>query len=48
MVQYEPKGGEIMNDNGHMISDEVLIEIVHGIKEIIVELIDHAFPRGGK
>ena len=29
------------------ISDAVLIEIVHGIKDIIVELIDHAFPRDG-
>ena len=27
------------------ISDAVLIEIVHGIKDIIVELINHAFPR---
>ncbi len=29
------------------ISDVVLIEIVHGIKDIIVELINHAFPRDG-
>ncbi len=28
------------------ISDDVLIEIVHSFKEIIVELIDRAFPRG--
>ncbi len=27
------------------LSNEVLIEIVHSIKEIIVELIDRAFPR---
>ena len=27
------------------LSDEVLIEIVHSIKEIIVELINRAFPR---
>ena len=27
------------------ISDAVLIEIVHSIKDIIVELINHAFPR---
>ena len=31
------------NQNG--LSDEVLIEIVHGIKDIIVELINRAFPR---
>ena len=29
------------------ISDAVLIEIVHSIKDIIVELINHAFPREG-
>ena len=27
------------------LSDDVLIEIVHSIKDIIVELIDRAFPR---
>lgn len=27
------------------LSDEVIIEIVHSIKEIIVELINRAFPR---
>ena len=27
------------------ISDAVLIEIVHSIKDIVVELINHAFPR---
>lgn len=27
------------------LSDEVLIEIVHSIKDIIVELINWAFPR---
>lgn len=26
------------------LSDEVIIEIVHSIKEIIVELINRAFP----
>lgn len=31
------------NQNG--LSDEVLIEIVHSIKDIIVELINRAFPR---
>jgi len=30
------------------ISDAVLFEIVHGIKDIIVELINHAFPRDGR
>jgi hypothetical protein len=28
------------------ISNDVLIEIVHSIKDIIVALIDRAFPRG--
>lgn len=27
------------------LSNEVLIEIVHSIKEIVVALIDRAFPR---
>ncbi len=27
------------------LSDEVVIEIVHSIKDIIVELIDRAFPK---
>ena len=31
--------------NNHVVSDEVIIEIVHSIKEIIVELINHAFPK---
>lgn len=34
-----------MDEKDIRISDEVLIEIVHGIKEIIVELINHAFPQ---
>ena len=33
-----------MEGKQNRISDAVLIEIVHGIKEIIVELINHAFP----
>lgn len=38
-----------MDDNQQSrLSDDVLIEIVHSIKEIIVELINHAFPRGGQ
>lgn len=28
------------------LSNDVLIEIVHSIKDIIVALIDRAFPRG--
>lgn len=27
------------------LSDEVIIEIVHGIKDVLVELINCAFPR---
>ncbi len=34
-----------MEDKHSAISDEVLIEIVHSIKDIIVQLIDRAFPR---
>lgn len=30
------------------LSDEVIIEIVHGIKDIAVELIDRAFPKKQK
>ncbi len=35
-----------MEDKRSTLSDEVLIEIVHSIKDIIVQLIDRAFPRG--
>ena len=35
-----------MEDKHSALSDEVLIEIVHSIKDIIVQLIDRAFPRG--
>jgi len=38
-------GGKHMEGKQARISDAVLIEIVHGIKDIIVELINHAFPR---
>ena len=34
-----------MEDKHSTINDEVLIEIVHSIKDIIVQLIDRAFPR---
>ena len=37
-------GGKHMEGKQTRISDAVLIEIVHGIKDIIVELINHAFP----
>lgn len=33
-----------MEDKHVTLSDEVLIEIVHCIKDIVVRLIDHAFP----
>ena len=33
------------NNNQNGLSDEILIEIVHSIKDIIVELINRAFPR---
>lgn len=33
------------NNNSRIISDEVYIEIIHGIKDIIIELIDHIIPR---
>lgn len=28
------------------LSDEVIIEIVHSIKDIVIELINKAFPQG--
>lgn len=34
-----------MNEKDTGLSDEVIIEIVHGIKEIVIELIDRAFPK---
>ena len=38
-----------MNEkNTSGLSDEVIIAIVHSIKEIIVELIDRAFPQNDK
>ena len=35
-----------MEDRHSALSDEVLVEIVHAIKDIIVQLIDRAFPCG--
>ena len=32
-----------MNEKNTGLSDEVIIEIVHGIKEVLLELIDRAF-----
>lgn len=37
-----------MEDKHATLSDEVLIEIVHCIKDIVVRLIDHAFPLGDR
>lgn len=37
-----------MTEKSAGLSDEVIIEIVHGIKEILIELIDRAFPKAGK
>lgn len=34
-----------MNEKNIGLSDEVIIEIVHGIKDILIALIDHAFPQ---
>jgi len=34
-----------MNEKDTGLSDEVIIEIVHGIKEIVIELIDRVFPK---
>ena len=34
-----------MENKANGISDDVLIEIIHSIKDIIVELIDRAFPK---
>jgi len=35
-----------MDNQQFNLSDEVIIEIVHSIKEIVIELIDKAFPKG--
>ena len=44
-----PKEGQKkMNENRTGLSDEVIIEIVHGIKDVLVELINCAFPREGR
>ena len=34
-----------MNEKQGNLSDEVIIEIVHSIKDIVIELIDKAFPK---
>ena len=34
-----------MNDNKECLNSEVIIEIVHSIKEILIALIDRAFPQ---
>ena len=39
------EGKKEMNENRTGLSDEVIIEIVHGIKDVLVELINCAFPR---
>lgn len=36
-----------MNDKNSGLSDEIIIEIVHGIRDILIELIDRAFPQTG-
>ncbi len=35
---------KVPENNNARISDAVLIEIVHSLKDIFIELIDHAFP----
>lgn len=35
-----------MEEKHSVLSDEVLVEIVHSIKEILIRLIDQAFPQG--
>ncbi len=34
-----------MDEKQSSLSDEVIIEIVHSIKDIVIELIDRAFPK---
>ena len=34
-----------MDEKQSSLSDEVIIEIVHSIKDIAVEIIDRAFPK---
>ena len=34
-----------MDEKNTGLSDEVIIEIVHGIKEILIELIERVFPK---
>ena len=37
-----------MDEKQSRLSDEVIIEIVHSIKDIVVELINRAFPKKQK
>ncbi len=37
-----------MDEKQSNLSDEVIIEIVHSIRDIVVELIDRAFPKKQK
>lgn len=37
-----------MDEKQSSLSDEVIIEIVHSIRDIVVELIDRAFPKNQK
>lgn len=37
-----------MDEKQSSLSDEVIIEIVHSIKDIVVELINRAFPKKQK
>ena len=37
-----------MDEKQSSLSDEVIIEIVHSIKDIVIELIDKAFPKKQK
>ena len=34
-----------MDEKQRSLSDEVIIEIVHSIKDIVIELIDRSFPK---
>ena len=34
-----------MDEKQSSLSDDVIIEIVHSIKDIVIELIDRAFPK---
>ena len=36
---------KMLTEKSARLSDEVIIEIVHGIKDILIELIDRAFQK---